>query len=55
MKPSEFKIYLSFESNGEKTTEHYRNCYVAKKAHSFQTIKYIDPEFNDNLMTEFND
>ena len=31
MKPSEFEIYISVESYGEKTTENDQNCYVAEK------------------------
>ena len=31
MKSSEFKIYISVESYGEKTAENYRKCYVAEK------------------------
>ena len=44
MKLSEFKFSNSVKSYDEKTDENYRNCYVAEKAHSFQTIKCIDPK-----------
>ena len=30
MKPSEFKVYISFESYDEKIAENYRNCYGAE-------------------------
>ena len=41
MKPSEFTNSISVESYDEETAENYGNCYVAQKAHSFQTIKDI--------------
>ena len=31
MKPSEFNISISVDSNDEKTAENYRNSYVAGK------------------------
>ena len=45
MKSSEFKIPVYIKSYDEKTVENYRNCYVAEKAYSLQTIKDIDPKF----------
>ena len=45
IKLSELKISFSDESYDEKTAENDQNCYVAKKTHSFQTIKDIDLKF----------
>ena len=45
MKPSEFKISILVKSY-EKTTEKYRNCYVAEKRIIYKLpIKDIDPKF----------
>ena len=51
MKPSEFEIYITllkffhYYVYDEKTAENYRNCSVADKTHSFQTIKDTEPKF----------
>ena len=45
IKPSEFKIFISVESYGEKTAENLPKLIHYRKAHGFQTIKDIDPKF----------
>ena len=50
MKSSEYKIFNSFESYNEKTAENDRNCYVAKKRFSFQTMKDIDSKFEQHKL-----
>ena len=45
MKPSEFKISLSVESNEETIAENDRNCYVADKCIVSKLSKDIDSKF----------
>ena len=42
---SKIEISISVKVFDEKTAENDQNCYVAKKTHSFQTIKDIDLKF----------
>ena len=46
MESSEFKISISVESYDEKTTENYRNCYVAEERIIFKLSKILIPNFS---------
>ena len=46
MKLSEFKIFISVESYDEKTSENYRNCYVAEKCRLSKLLKISIPDFD---------
>ena len=46
MKPLELKMSISIESYDEKTTENYRNCYVAEKPTIFKASYTSIPNFN---------
>ena len=46
MEPSEFKISISVKCYNEKTTENYRNSYIAEKPIVFQLSKRLVPNFD---------
>ena len=51
MKPSEFKISISVESNDEKTFENDRNCYVAEKFIDLKVSELFEYCRGDSYMT----
>ena len=46
MEPSEFKISFSIKNYDKKTSENYRNSYVAEKPVVFKLSKILVPNFD---------